>query len=278
LHYFLYRLAFLSSDERGMAEQVTWSEGRPEGAPELLLLQSSREAYYGRLRRARELNLRAVESFERSARKERAAWERMNAALREVALGNLEEGQQEAVSGLAQPTAGQEAKPDAALIFAWLGDTARAESLALDLSKHNPEGTIVQSVILPTVRAEMELSKKNPEHGIDLLRPVAPYELTWAAFTVDCLYPVYVRAQAYLAAKQGAAAELEFQKIVAHRGIVKTCETAPLARLGLARAYVVQGDTAKAKAAYQDFLTLWKDADTDIPILKEAKAEYAKLQ
>jgi predicted Zn-dependent protease len=117
----------------------------------------------------------------------------------------------------------------------------------------------MQSVILPTVRAEEELYKRNPDRSIELLRAAAPYEMTWTAFRAEhqgCVYPVYVRGQAYLAAKQGAAAEAEFQKILAHRGILRMCEREPLARLGLARAYGVQGNTAKAKAAYQDFLTL----------------------
>jgi len=281
LHYLRFTLAFLAGDERGMSEQVTWSEGRADAAPVLLLQQSSREAYYGHLKRARELNRRAVDSLERIGRKERAARERMIGAIREAVVGNPEEARQGAILALGQPAAGQDAKTYAALIFAWLGDTSRAELLADDLGKEMPKGTIMQSVILPTVRAETELSKKNPERSIELLRAAVPYELSLAAFRADyegCLYAIYVRGQAYLAAKQGAAAEAEFQKVLAHRGIVRTCMTAPLAGVGLARGYVLQGDTPRAKAAYHDFLTLWKEADPDIPILKEAKAEYAKLQ
>ena len=149
------------------------------------------------------------------------------------------------------------------------------------LAKDRPEATIIQSVVLPTVRAEVELFKKAPERSIELLRIAAPYELTWDAFSAPyegCLYPVYVRGQAYLALRDGLAAEAEFKKILSHRGIVRTCETGALARLGLARAYVLQDNTSQAKAAYQDFLNLWKDADPDIPILMQANAEYAKLQ
>jgi serine/threonine protein kinase/tetratricopeptide (TPR) repeat protein len=281
LHYLRYTLAFLTGDERGMSDQVAWSEGRADATPVLLLQQSSREAYYGHLKRARELNRRAVDSLERIGRKERAARERMIGAIREAVVGNPEKARQGAILASGQPAAGQDAKTYAALIFAWLGDTSRAELLSDDLDKEMPKGTIMQSVILPTVRAETELSKKDPERSIELLRAAVPYELSLAAFRADyegCLYAVYVRGQAYLAAKQGAAAEAEFQKVLAHRGIVRTCMTAPLAGVGLARGYVLQGDTARAKAAYQDFLELWKDADSDIPILKEAKAEYAKLQ
>ena len=281
MHYILYILEFLTGDERGMAEQVAWSEGKPEVAPVFLLMQSSREAYHGCLRKARELNQRAVDAFERAGRKERAARERTNAALLEVALGNFVEGRQEAFSGLEQPMAGQNAKANGALALAWLGDIARVESLADDLAKEMPEGTIMQSVVLPTVHAEVELFKKNPERSIELLRPAEPYEMTWGAFRAEhkgCIYPVYIRAQAYLALKQGASAETEFHKILAHRGVLTMCELEPLAHLGLARAYALEGDISKARAAYQDFLTLWKDADPDVPILKQAKAEYAKLQ
>ena len=280
LHYVAYTLAFLANDQRGMSEQVAWSEARPDAAPVLLLQESSRNAYYGHFQEAGELNRRAVDSLERIGRKERAVRERMIPAIRDAIVGNQKKARQATILALGQPAAGQDSKTYAALIFAWLGDTVRAESLADDLGKEMPNGTIMQSVILPTVRAEAELSKKNPERGIELLRAAAPYELSLAAFRADyegCLYPIYVRGQAYLAAKQGAAAAFEFRKIIGHRGIVRSCVTGPLAGLGLARSYAMQGDTVKAKGAYQDFLTLWKDADHDIPILKEAKAEYAKL-
>ena len=134
----------------------------------------------------------------------------------------------------------------------------------------------MQSVIAPTVQAQVELSRGNPGKSIQLLHAAELYELSDVALG-GCICPAYVRGQAYLALKNGSAAEAEFEKILGHRGIVKICETGALARLGLARAYAMQGDTVKAKAAYQDFLTLWKDADPDIPILKQAKAEYAKL-
>jgi hypothetical protein len=128
----------------------------------------------------------------------------------------------------------------------------------------------VQSVVLPTVQAQIELSRNNPQRSVELLQAAAPFR--------GCLYPPYVRGEAYLALKQGAAAAAEFQKILDHRGLVRACETAVLAHLGIARAYALQGDTVKARAAYQDFLTLWKDADLDIPVYRAAKAEYAKLQ
>jgi len=164
-----------------------------------------------------------------------------------------------------------------ALAFALAGDSARAQSRVDDLDKRSPENTVIQSVWLPTIRAQIE---KNALRSIELLQTAAPHELGMlsGSATNSCLYPVYVRAQAYLNAQQSSAAVAEFQKILDHRGLLWNCATGPLAHLGLARAYALQGNTAKAKAAYQDFLALWKDADPDILILKEAKAEYAKLQ
>ena len=135
----------------------------------------------------------------------------------------------------------------------------------------------MQSVVLPTVRAQIELSRKNPERSIELLRTAAPYELTEISLN-GCLYPAHVRGEAYLASKQGVPAAAEFHKIIDHRGLVGACETGALAHLGIARAFALQGNTSKARAAYKDFLTLWQDADTDIPVLIEAKSEYAKLK
>ena len=149
-----------------------------------------------------------------------------------------------------------------------------------ELAKSFPQDTVMQSVWLPTIRAQKETGRKSPARSIELLQTAAPYELGMlsGSATNACLYPVYVRAEAYLSAQQGLLAAAEFQKILNHRGLLWNCATGALARLGLGRAYVLQGDIAKARAAYQDFLALWKDADPEIPILKQAKAEYAKLQ
>jgi len=173
-----------------------------------------------------------------------------------------------------------DAEAQAALAYALAGDAAHAQSLADDLAKRFPQDTVVQSVWLPTIRAQIETGRKNAARSIELLQAAASYELGMLSGGAanSCLYPVYVRAEAYLSAQQGQLAAAEFQKILDHRGLVSNCATSTLAHLGLARAYALQGDTAKARAAYQDFFALWKDADPDIPILKEAKAEYAKLQ
>jgi predicted Zn-dependent protease len=166
----------------------------------------------------------------------------------------------------------------AALAFARSGDPTRAEAIATKLAKSYPENTLLNSYWLATVRAAIELDRNHPEQAMELLQPAAAYELGYSLpLFVGTLYPAYVRGEAYLRTRQGVAAAAEYQKILDHRGIVLNYRTGALARLGLARAYVLQGDIVKARAAYQDFITLWKDADPDIPILIAAKAEYAKL-
>jgi serine/threonine protein kinase/tetratricopeptide (TPR) repeat protein len=277
LHITLYTLAFLAGDEQGMKEQGAWFEGKPEDMDEFLMLQSSAEGFSGRLGKARELNRRAVEAAEHSGNPEAASFFVMANALREATFGNFPEARRTALSALSKPVLGQNAQAMGALALASAGDIPRAESLMQELAKRFPQGTLVQSVELPTVRAQIELVRKNPGQSIELLHSAGPYELTDNSLN-GCLYPVYVRGQACLAANQGAAAVAEFQKITDHRGLVGPCETGALAHLGLARAYAMQGDKPKARAAYNDFLTIWKDADPDIPILIAAKAEYAKLQ
>jgi predicted Zn-dependent protease len=168
-----------------------------------------------------------------------------------------------------------------ALALAYAGDANRAQALADDLGKRFPEDTIVQVNYLPTLRAKLALLHANPQEALVILGAASPYELGLPSlnyYNWPNLYPVYVRGEAYLAAHQGGQAAVEFQKILDHRGIVLNEPIGALAHLQLGRAYAMQGDTAKSRAAYQDFLTLWKDADPDIPILKEAKAEFARLQ
>jgi eukaryotic-like serine/threonine-protein kinase len=277
LHYLLYDLAFIAEDEQGMAAQVAWSEQNPENLPYLLFIQSGREAYFGRLRKARELTQRAIASFERTGDNETAASGRMGAALAEAAFGNLADARRTALAASSHPPPGRDTEETEALALAWVGDNTDAESLLKTLAGRFPRDTLMQSVVLPTVQAQMELSLNKPDRSIELLQTAAPYEFTSSSFH-GCIYPAYVRGEAYLAAKQGAAAAVEFQKILDHRGLVGPCETAVLARLEIARADALQGDTVQARAAYKDFLTLWKDADPDIPVLQQAKAEYSKLQ
>ena len=253
-------------------------------------LASDTEAFGGHLSKARELTKRVVDSDLRADNKEGGAVHLASAALREVSYGNPAEARQLAEEALKLSPTSQGVESEAALAFAMAGDTARAESVAQDLGKRSPLETQIQSLWLPTIHAQLELDRKNPTLALSILRAASPIELGQIAFVnnISCLYPTYVRGEAYLAAGQGSAAAAEFQKILDHSGIVWNCWTGALAHLGVARANALQARTSqgadadaarvRALAAYKDFLTLWKDADPDIPILKQAKAEYAKLQ
>ena len=279
LHVNLYALAFIQSNAAAMKQQEDWTIGKPGAEDWMLSLESDTEAWSGRLGKARELSRQAVESARRSDEKEPAALWQTNAAIREALFGNTDAARQNAAVAVTLAPGSHDAEAQAALAYALAADTVHAQSLANDLGERFPQGTVVQAVWLPTIRAQIETSHKNPARSIELLQAAVPYELGQGGNAPNsCLYPVYVRAMAYLSTQQGPAAAAEFQKILDHRGLLWNCATGTLAHLGLARAYVLQGDTAKAKAAYQDFLTLWKDADPDIPILIAAKSEYAKLK
>jgi serine/threonine protein kinase/Tfp pilus assembly protein PilF len=290
LHLALYGLAFLGADSSAMTEQEQWFAGRPEYENFGLSLASDTEAYAGHLGKARELTRRAVESAIRADSKETGATWHVNAALREAAFGNAADAKRAAAAGLKLTPASQGVEVEAALAFATAGDSARAESLAQDLDKRFPLDTQMQSLWLPAVRAQLALNRKNPADALGSFGPAAPIEFGQIVFVanISCLYPTYVRGQAYLAAGQGRSAAAEFQKILDHSGMVWNCWTGALAHLGLARANALESRSSqgadadaarvRALAAYKDFLTLWKDADPDIPVLKEARAEYAKLQ
>jgi predicted Zn-dependent protease len=230
-------------------------------------------AYSGRLAKARELSRRAVTSAERAEEKENAAGNEAEAALREALFGNAAKARQRAGAALELST-GRDVQFYAALALGFAGDAARAQALADDLAKRFPEDTIVQFNYLPTIHAQLALDRNEASKAIEALRAATPYELGQGGG----LYPVYVRGEAYLAAHKGSEAAAEFQKIFDQRGVVENEPIGALAHLGLARAYALQGDTAKARAAYNDFFALWKEADPDIPILVAAKAEYAKLK
>jgi serine/threonine protein kinase len=226
LHFHLYLLAFLDGDKKGMAEQVAWSESKPEIIPRFLTRESATAAYSGHLRKARELNQRAVEAAESAGKKESAANRRLGGALREAAFGNLAEARQTALAAIEEPALGQNAKGVGVFTLAWSGNISRSEAVLNGLAARFPQDTLVQSVLLPTVRARIELSRKNPERSIELLRTTAPYELTEISLN-GCLYPAYVRGQAYLAAKQGVLAAAEFQKIIDHGALSEHARPAP---------------------------------------------------
>jgi serine/threonine protein kinase/Flp pilus assembly protein TadD len=291
LHDALYALAFLGADAAAMAEQQTWFSGKPDYESIGLALESDTEAYGGHLAKARDLTKRAVDSAIRADSKETGAIWQANAALQQAAYGNAADALQSAAEALKLAPTSQGVESEAALAFAMAGDTARAEPLMQDLGKRFPLNTQMQSLWLPAMQAQLALNRKNPALAADHLQHTLPpieYGQIGFVANLSCLYPTYVRGEAYLAAGQGTAAAAEFQKIIDHSGIVWNCWTGALAHLGAARANALQAktsqgvdaDAARARAllAYKDFFSLWKDADPDIPILKQAKTEYAKLQ
>ena len=283
LRYDLYELAFLQNDAAGMAQQLAWSAGKPGVEDLLLALEADTAAYSGGLRKARDLSRRAVASAERVEQKETAAHYEADAALREALFGNAADARERAVAALALPN-GRDVKYGVALALAFARDAAseqaRVEKIADDLASRFPDDTMVQFNYLPTVRAQLALNGCDPSKAIDTLQPAAPYELgTPGSFAFPlALFPVYVRGEAYLASHRGSEAAAEFQKALDHPGAVLNEPIGALAHLQLGRAFALSGDTNKAKAAYQDFFALWKDANPDIPVLKQARKEYARLQ
>jgi len=276
----LYQIAFLQNDSAGMAEQVAQSAGTPGVEDTLLANEADTAAFSGRLRNARELSDRAVGSAERAGEMEAAATYSALAGLREALFGNSDEARRRATSAL-ERSAGRDVQYGAALALTYARDDGRAQMLTDDLGKRLPEDTLVWFNYVPTLRARLVLNKGNPTEAIESLRAAAQYELgqtTGSKVGWTALYPVFVRGEAYLAEHQSSEAIAEFEKILNHRGTVVNEPIGALAHLQIGRAYAMQGDTAKAKAAYQDFLTLWKDADPDIPILITAKSEYTKLK
>jgi eukaryotic-like serine/threonine-protein kinase len=275
-----YGVAFLQGDTAEMQRQVTLTAGKPGAEDVLLSYQSDTEAFSGHLGRARDFSRRAVESAKHADEKETAALWQMNAALREAEFGNIAQARTETAAALALAST-REVRILATLVLARSGDSLRAQKMADELEKQNPVNTVIVGYWLPTTRAAIEINRKNPAKAIELLQAATSYELGDPLPEVEFggfLYPPYMRGQAYLLLHQGSEAAAEFQKFLDHRGLVANCPLAALAHLQLGRAYAMQGDTARARAAYQDFLTLWKDADPDIPILKQAKTEYARLQ
>ena len=286
----LYAMAFLGGDSSGMAEQQQWFTSHPDSKHYALALASDTEAYGGELTAARELTKRSAEAAITADSKENAAiwWE--NAALREAASGDTTQGVQDAADGLKLGPESQGVGVEAALAFAMASENGRAQSLAEDLDKRYPLDTQMQSLWLPAIRAQLALNGKNPAQALRVLQTVeSPMEYGMISFTNNpsCLYPTYIKAQAYLASGQATDAATEFQKIIDHAGMVWNCSTGALAHLGLARANTLESKKAKGAVAdaarvralsqYKQFLDLWKDADPGVSIFKTAKAEYAKL-
>jgi len=272
-----YQLAFVKGDATQMAQLASAAMGKPGTEDLLLVSQADTEGWYGKLKNAHELTRRAMDSALHNDAKESAASYQVLAALREVESGNREQARADANAAV-KLAANRDVRAMAALALARSGDVAGAEKLAAELDKTFPLSTVVQRYWLPTIRAAVALERRDPNQAIELLKVASTVELgvPWGLPIFIC--PVYLRGETYLILHDGNRAAAEFQRFIDHRGLVVNFPWGALARLGLARAYALQGDTVKAKAAYQDFLTLWKDADPDIPILIAAKAEYAKLK
>jgi len=280
LHVSRYALAFLESDAAEMQRQVAWSTGKPGAEDQQLSFSSDTEAYFGHLRKARELSRQAADAAKRSEQNETAALWLLNGSLHDVELGDKTRAREQAKAALALAST-RDLQLLAALVFARAGDNARAARMADQLGRRWPLNTLVNTYWLPTIRAAIELNRNHGDRAVELLESTSTYELGQPSPNAQVggtLYPVYARGEAYLKAGKGRLAAAEFQKMIDHRGIVVNFVLGALARLQLGRAQAMSGDKESARKSYQDFLTLWKDADPDIPILKESKAEYVKLQ
>jgi len=272
LHLGRYAAAFLERDYGEMDRQIAWSAGKPGVEDAFLALHASTEAFFGRLEKSRELFRRAIASALRSDEKETASQYQLNLASMEADFGNPAEAKGDVAAALAKASA-RDIQTAAALVLARAGDSARARSMADDLAKRFPLHSLLNGYWLPTIHAAIEINRNNPAKAVEILA-ASPYEMCQ-----QCgLYVAYVRGLAYLRLHQGKEAAAQFQEMLDHPGIVLNSQQGILPYLGLARAYSLQSETAKARAAYESFLTLWKDADPDIPILTVARSEYAKLR
>jgi len=274
-----YDVAFLESDDAAMARELALAQSDPEAEDWISHHEAFVLAYTGHVREARKLSVQAGE-LARQGHRERAALFETGAALREAFIGNAAAARQRASVAL-ELARGREVQYGTALALALAGNSSQAQALADDLERAFPEDTSVKFSYLPVLRGVLALNQHQPSKAIELLQGGSGYELGTPRSNLQgffgALYPVYVRGEAYLAAGQGADAVAEFQKILDHRGIVVSDIIGALAHSQIARAYVKIGDTTKAESGYRDFLNLWKDADPDIPILRQAKTEYAQL-
>ena len=279
LHLYRYHLAFLENDPSAMQEQSSWARGKPGAEDGQLSDESDTEAYYGRLQEARDLTRQAVESAKRNGSADTAALWQVNEALREAEFGNTTLARKAVADAMALSS-----KPDiallAALALARSGDTVQSSALADKVAAEFERDTMIQAYWLPTIRAAIAIDRGDAQKAFELLSMTSEYELgepvQWPSH--GTLYPVYVRGEAYLRGGDGVQAATEFQKIIDHRGIVANFPLGVLAHLQLGRAYKLAGDAGKARDAYAAFLVAWLRADPDIPVLKQAKAEYAGLK
>jgi eukaryotic-like serine/threonine-protein kinase len=284
VHVFMYSLAVLEHDIKAVAREAGWFEGKPPFQHELLSEEADAEAYSGHLVRAREITSRAVQSALRTNNDEQAAGWQLNSAWREDLSGNTEKAYEQTIHALTMSPDSREDGAMAAILLARTGDVGKAGALEKDLEKRYPGHAVMQSYWLPCIRAQIALADGNPASALRELERTRPYDTLFPQVTYYSHMPsVVLRAEAYSALNQHAAAANEWERIFQHPGIVQLSATAPIAKLQFARASAIQvgpnnsSARAKARTAYEDFLSLWKDADSDIPIMKAAKAEFAKL-
>jgi serine/threonine protein kinase/tetratricopeptide (TPR) repeat protein len=273
-HALLYFIAFVQNDPAAMEHELSLlnSSGR-DGASVALRLTAFTEAYHGRFAKSREASQRAMAAATELGKKETAAFLLASRAASEAEVEDFAAAKKDAAAALAIESSIQ-TKSEVAYAFARAGDAARAEQLAGEIAKERPSGTLVRVFVLPTIRGAIQLDQGNGGKAIELLQLVAPYDLA----DLRKMLGAYERGRAYLVLHRGSEAAAEFQKILDHPGVERNFITGALAHLQLGRAYAMAGDAPKARAAYQDFFALWKDADPDVPILKQAKAEYSKFQ
>jgi serine/threonine protein kinase/tetratricopeptide (TPR) repeat protein len=275
-----YDIAFLRGDAGGMEREVSVAKSGPGGEARIVNHEAFAVAYTGHLQQARQLSRSAVDAAQQAGHRERAGMFEAGAALREAFLGNAAAARERAKAALLLSN-DREVEYGAGLALAIAGDTSQSSTLAADLEKRFPEDTSVRFSYLPALRAMIALNQGQASKALELLQPAAPYELgshrSSFAGLFGNLYPSYVRGEAYLAANRGVEAVAEFRRIREHRGIVVSDPIGALASVQLARAYLMAGDPTHAKFAYDDFLKLWKDADPEIPILKQVRAQYAKV-
>jgi len=279
-----YVMAFLKGDKVGMERVAVLARGKPGVDDWMSNSEGFVLAYSGHLEAARKMSQLAADLARKNERRDTEALYEADAAVREALFGNVSTARQTAVEAI-ELSKSRDVAFGAGIVLALSGDSSRSRAVTEDLSKRFPEDTRVQFTYAPTLRALTALSHSQSSKALELLQTTIPYELGSPStggseflLGAGSLYSAYVRGLAYLAAHQGVEAAGEFQKILDHRGLVISDPIGALAHLGLGRAYALSGDKTKAKSAYEDFLTLWNDADPDIPILRQAKAEYAKLQ
>jgi len=280
IHTDIYALAFLEGDTNAMKREMDWSVGKAGGEDAMLALQADTEAYAGHLKKARELSQRAVQAAEAANLAEPAAiWQGLS-ALRDAVYGKTQEARAEADRVMTIAPNSRDAQTLTILVLARIGDQRRAQRMLGDLAAAHVSNTVVQSAWAPTVRAQFALANQKPAQAVELLEQVKPYERGQLIGNLSyaCMIPAYLRGETYLAAKQGAAALAEFQKLSESPGVVGNCWSGALALQGQARAQALSGSAEAARKSYQRFFELWKTADPDISILKAARAEFAKLK